>query len=97
MRESAALKRALAIRERALGPEHPDVASSLNNLGNAFYHRGRHAEARPVYERALAIRESAFGQNSPDVAVTITNLASVYDEFGRYVEAEALNRRRADD
>lgn len=24
--------RALAIREKALGPEHPDVASSLNNL-----------------------------------------------------------------
>ena len=25
-------KRALAIREKALGPEHPDVATSLNNL-----------------------------------------------------------------
>ena len=25
-------KRALAIREKALGPDHPDVALSLNNL-----------------------------------------------------------------
>ena len=27
------LKRTLAIREETLGPRHPDVASSLNNLG----------------------------------------------------------------
>lgn len=26
--------RALAIREKALGPEHPQVATSLNNLAN---------------------------------------------------------------
>jgi hypothetical protein len=26
-------ERALAIREKALGPEHPDTATSLNNLG----------------------------------------------------------------
>ena len=25
-------KRSLAIREKALGPDHPDVAQSLNNL-----------------------------------------------------------------
>ena len=25
-------ERSLAIREKALGPEHPDVAQSLNNL-----------------------------------------------------------------
>jgi hypothetical protein len=29
-----ALERALAIRERALGPEHPDTANALNNLAN---------------------------------------------------------------
>jgi hypothetical protein len=28
------LKRSLAIREKALGPNHPHVAQSLNNLGN---------------------------------------------------------------
>ena len=28
-------KRGLAIREKALGPNHPDVANSLHNLANS--------------------------------------------------------------
>ena len=30
-------ERALAIREAALGPEHPHVATSLNNLASNVY------------------------------------------------------------
>ncbi len=37
-------KRALAIREKALGPNHPDVASSLNNLAELY--RTRRAAMR---------------------------------------------------
>ncbi len=33
-------ERALAIREAALGPEHPDVATSLNNLAGLHYAQG---------------------------------------------------------
>ena len=29
-------QRSLAIREKALGPEHPDVANSLNNLAELY-------------------------------------------------------------
>ena len=37
----------LAIREDALGPEHPDTATALNNLANLFRDQGDYAEARP--------------------------------------------------
>jgi tetratricopeptide (TPR) repeat protein len=47
-------KRALAIRERALGPDHPDVAQSLNHLADLYSAQGRHAEAEPLYKRAQA-------------------------------------------
>ena len=30
------IKRALAIREKALGADHPDVAQSLHNLANVY-------------------------------------------------------------
>ena len=30
-------KRALTIREETLGPRHPDVASSLNNIATLLY------------------------------------------------------------
>ena len=46
-------KRALAIREKALGPDHPDVAQSLNNLADLYSAQGRHADAEPLYKRAL--------------------------------------------
>ncbi len=40
---------ALAIREKALGPDHPDVAKSLNNLAALYVEKGRFAEAEPLY------------------------------------------------
>ncbi len=33
-------RRALAITEKALGPEHPEVAASLNNLGRLYDAQG---------------------------------------------------------
>ena len=47
-------KRDLAIREKALGPDHPDVAQSLNNLAELYSAQGRYADAEPLYKRALA-------------------------------------------
>jgi Tfp pilus assembly protein PilF len=44
-------ERALAIRERVLGPEHPDTATSLNNLGFLLRAQGDLAGARPYYKR----------------------------------------------
>jgi tetratricopeptide (TPR) repeat protein len=46
-------KRALAIREKTLGPDHPDVAQSLNNLALLYDQQGRYADAEPLYKRAL--------------------------------------------
>src|SRR5262245_24479661 len=54
-------KRVLAIREKALGPEHPDVGASLNNLAELYRVQGRYAEAEPLQRRSLAIREKALG------------------------------------
>ena len=39
-------KRALAIREKALGASHPDVGQSLNNLANVYRDQGKYSEAR---------------------------------------------------
>src|SRR5260370_28766503 len=48
-------QRALAIREKALGPEHPDTAAALNNLGDLYPATGAYAKAEPLHLRALAI------------------------------------------
>ena len=89
-------KRSLAILEKALGPEHPDVAQSLNNLAELYRQQGRYADAEPLYKRSLAIREKALGPEHPDVAQSLNNLAALYLQQQRTSESYALNRRAID-
>ena len=49
-------QRALAIQENALGLEHPDVATNLENYAALFRATGRIAEAAEMDARAKAIR-----------------------------------------
>ncbi|MFC2032217.1 tetratricopeptide repeat protein, partial [Chloroflexota bacterium] len=58
-------KRALEIREKVLGPEHPDTATSLNNLAGLYNDQGLYKEAEPLYKRALEIREKVLGPEHP--------------------------------
>ena len=52
-------ERALAICENVLGPEHPDTATSLNNLARLLQAQGDLAAARRCRARAGDIRGSA--------------------------------------
>ena len=88
-----ALNRALAIRKKVLGPEHPDVAQSLNNLAVLYNCQGEYAEAEPFCQRALEILEKVLGPEHTDVATSLNILAELYREQGRYVEAEPLYQR----
>jgi CHAT domain-containing protein len=87
------VERALELREAALGGTHPEVAASLNLLGDVHQLRGSHAQAEPLYERALAIREAALGKDHPDVAQSLNSLANLYREQGLYARAEPLYER----
>ena len=62
-------ERALAIGEKALGPEHPDTRHRLNNLAALYQATGRHAEAEPLFRRALAIFEKVLPADHPTVAI----------------------------
>ena len=59
------LTEALAIREKALGPDHPDVALNLNNLAALYWTRAEYDEAEPLFRRALAISEKASALTTP--------------------------------
>ena len=83
---------ALAIRRRALGSAHPEVATSLHNFAMLHQERGDRVEAERLYREALAIRRVAFGGDHRDLAFTQTNLAIVMYELGKLEEAERLGR-----
>jgi tetratricopeptide (TPR) repeat protein len=70
-------QRALAIRERALGTDHLDVAVSLHNLGLTLWSERDYERARSYHERALAIRENILGPGHPVVASSLNSLGMV--------------------
>ena len=88
-------KRALAIWEKSLGPDHPQVALGLNNLALLYVDQGKYAEAEPLCKRALAIDEKALGPDHPDVAIDLNSLAKLYRATDREAEAEKLEKRAA--
>lgn len=45
-------KRAFAIAEKTLGPDHPAIGIRLNNLAELYRAQGRLVEAEPLYKRA---------------------------------------------
>jgi tetratricopeptide (TPR) repeat protein len=89
----ATLQRALAIKEAAYEPDHPQVAVTLDNLGLVLGELGELPAARARLERALAIREATYGPDHPQVARTLGNLGNVLDELGKLPQAHAHHER----
>src|SRR5262245_41889069 len=56
---------ALEARERVLGPEHPSVAATLNNLAIVYYSKEELDKAESLYQRTLKIREKVLGPDHP--------------------------------
>ncbi|CAM9701826.1 unnamed protein product, partial [Chrysoparadoxa australica] len=83
----------LAVKEKALGVDHPDYATTLHNLARLLHYQGKYAAAEPLYRGVLAVREKALGVDHPKYASTLNNLAGLLLEQGKYDAAEPLYRR----
>ena len=87
-------QRSLKIDETMLGPDHPNVATDLNNLASQYQDQGNYAEALPLYQRALQLREKVFGPDHPDVADELDNsLGVLYKDQGNYAAVLPLYQR----
>jgi tetratricopeptide (TPR) repeat protein len=84
------LEQCVSVVKIHLGEEHPDVATSYNNLAALYHDQGRYSEAEPLYIKALELRQKLSGQEHPSVATSYNNLAGLYHDQGRYSEAEPL-------
>jgi tetratricopeptide (TPR) repeat protein/tRNA A-37 threonylcarbamoyl transferase component Bud32 len=88
-------ERLLPISVRIYGPDHPNTARTLNNLGYAEGLLGRHAEALEAHKQAASIIERAVGPNAPSFAVAILGVGASLIGLGRYEEAEEALERAA--
>ena len=68
------LRRAAHIQEVELGPLHPDLANTLNNLAIVAEKTGRLDEAETFYRRAVAITSASLPADHPMVTASRDNL-----------------------
>jgi serine/threonine protein kinase/tetratricopeptide (TPR) repeat protein len=89
-------EQALVIRERVFGKVHPQVASTLNEMGGVALARNRFAEAEVLARRVLAIYRTVYGGKHAFTGVGVSNLASVYVAQQQYARAEPVYREAID-
>ena len=75
--------------EKQLGENHPDVATSLNNLAGLYESQGKYAEAEPLYQRAIAILLATLGENHPNTRTVMMNYYLMLSQL----PDEELNQR----
>ncbi|MEM7582265.1 MAG: CHAT domain-containing tetratricopeptide repeat protein [Acidobacteriota bacterium] len=87
---ATAARRALELRQRALGPGHPDVAQSLHTSACLSWAEGDYERAGELLEQALEIRRSALGERTIEVARTFNDLGLLRKMQGDYAVARGL-------
>ncbi|MEP7064700.1 MAG: tetratricopeptide repeat protein [Gemmatimonadota bacterium] len=83
-------RRALTIREQALGTESVDLMQALNDLAAPYYSRGELEQAERLYRRALSIGETQLGELHPDLTVSLSNLARLHQRRADFRAAAPL-------
>jgi len=81
-------QQAVAIDQKALGPDDLDFAKDLNLVGLIHHELRHYAEAETAYRRSLAVREKQLWADHPDVAQSASNLGLLYIAEGHYAEAD---------
>ena len=79
-------RRALAIFEASLGPDHPDFATQLNNLALLLQATTRLGEAEPLMRRMVTIFfafQHSTGHAHPHRETAIANYTSLLEAMGR--------------
>ncbi|CBJ31695.1 NB-ARC and TPR repeat-containing protein-likely pseudogene [Ectocarpus siliculosus] len=86
-------ERALAIREGALGVDHPDTIMSRACVADLYTKQGLLDKAAPLLKEAVCSFERALGPDHPSVAAALNDRACLLQSQGKHAEAEPLYER----
>jgi tetratricopeptide (TPR) repeat protein len=90
------IREAVAVKEKALGPDNPDTAMSLGNLAIYLGDVGDTEAAIQYSQRALRILETQCGADHPRTAINLSNYSEFLNQVGRFAEARAAARHALD-
>jgi hypothetical protein len=88
------LREAAVLQEASLGPLHPDLANTLNNLGVVCEINDNPVDAEDCFRRAYAIATTVLKPDHPFVATSRQNLRDFCDARGKQVDVQPLLRSR---
>jgi tetratricopeptide (TPR) repeat protein len=89
-------ERAIALKEKVLPPNHPDLANTLNLEAEGLSGQGRFEEALAINRRVYALYVGAYGPASTEAAFTLSNRGEYLIGLSRAGEAlEPLERALA--
>ena len=86
-------RRALEVREKALGKEHPDTLRSVETLAMVLLYQRKYEQAEKLNRRALEGRDKAVEKRHPDTLMSISHLSSVLQDEGMDEQAKKTNRQ----
>ena len=72
---------------KSLPPNHPDLATSYNNIGLVYSDMGQYSKALEYYEKDLEITRKSLPPNHPSLATSYSNIGQVYSDMGEYSKA----------
>ncbi|WP_224369080.1 serine/threonine-protein kinase [Hyalangium versicolor] len=78
---------ALAVRQAALGPEHPSLGDDLDELGECFLLLKRYDEALKSFRDAEALKRKALGADHPDLSYSLDGEGKTLLAQGHAAEA----------
>ena len=82
----------LAIKEKILGTEDLNTATSYNNLGLIYKQTKEYQKAQLYLSKALQIRERALGHANGKTAESYNNLGTLYASMGETQKAIQLTK-----
>ena len=69
--------------EAALGPDHPDVAATLDTMATFYSNAGYFEKAEPRFRRSMAIYAKISGEHSLPYAAALEHLAQMFQREHR--------------
>ena len=72
----------LAMMQRRLGPDHPEVGEAHASIGGLAYEMEDYDVAREHMTASVEILERALGPQHPEIVVALNNLATAEREAG---------------
>jgi tetratricopeptide (TPR) repeat protein len=87
------LEKALAVRRRLLGEEHPQTAETYQNLAHNLGAQARYTDAGAFYQKSLDLCQKLLGEEHPATASSYHNLGANFYDQGNYAEAGLLYQK----